>query len=53
MYSRIFGARKKSPTTKPFTFDNHDDLGEHVLRNEFTVDGKFLVGYDATREQLS
>jgi spermidine dehydrogenase len=25
--------------------DNHDDFGGHAKRNEFTVDGRFLLGY--------
>lgn len=28
--------------------DNHDDFGGHAKRNEFTVDGKTLIGYGGT-----
>jgi spermidine dehydrogenase len=29
--------------------DNHDDFGGHARRNEFTVDGRLLVGYGGTQ----
>lgn len=29
--------------------DNHDDFGGHARRNEFTVDGKLLLGYGGTQ----
>ncbi|MEZ4456679.1 MAG: NAD(P)/FAD-dependent oxidoreductase [Gemmatimonadales bacterium] len=29
--------------------DNHDDFGGHARRNEFTVDGKLLIGYGGTQ----
>ncbi len=28
--------------------DNHDDFGGHAKRNEFTIDGRTLVGYGGT-----
>jgi spermidine dehydrogenase len=29
--------------------DNHDDFGGHAKRNEFTVDGKLLIGYGGSQ----
>jgi spermidine dehydrogenase len=29
--------------------DNHDDFGGHAKRNEFTVDGKSLIGYGGSQ----
>lgn len=29
--------------------DNHDDFGGHARRNEFTVDGKTLIGYGGSQ----
>lgn len=29
--------------------DNHDDFGGHARRNEFTVDGRLLLGYAGTQ----
>lgn len=29
--------------------DNHDDFGGHAKRNEFTVDGKHLIGYGGSQ----
>ena len=37
--------RKARPKLRILMLDNHDDFGGHARRNEFTVDGRFLVGY--------
>ncbi len=29
--------------------DNHDDFGGHAKRNEFTVDGRLLIGYGGSQ----
>jgi len=29
--------------------DNHDDFGGHATRNEFTVDGRLLIGYGGSQ----
>jgi spermidine dehydrogenase len=29
--------------------DNHDDFGGHAKRNEFTVDGRLMIGYGGTQ----
>jgi spermidine dehydrogenase len=33
------------PKTRILILDNHDDFGGHARRNEFNVDGRFLLGY--------
>ena len=33
--------------------DNHDDFGGHAKRNEFTSDGKMLIGYGGTQSIAS
>jgi len=37
--------RKAQPKTRILILDNHDDFGGHARRNEFNVDGRFLLGY--------
>jgi spermidine dehydrogenase len=37
--------RKARPKTRILILDNHDDFGGHARRNEFDVDGRFLLGY--------
>ena len=34
---------------KILVLDNHDDFGGHAKRNEFTVDGKHLIGYGGSQ----
>jgi len=34
---------------KILVIDNHDDFGGHAKRNEFTVDGKTLIGYGGSQ----
>jgi spermidine dehydrogenase len=34
---------------KILILDNHDDFGGHAKRNEFTVDGKQLIGYGGSQ----
>ncbi|MGE0564637.1 MAG: FAD-dependent oxidoreductase [Pseudolabrys sp.] len=33
--------------------DNHDDFGGHAKRNEFTVDGQFILGYGGSESLQS
>ena len=35
----------ETPDATILLLDNHDDFGGHAKRNEFTVDGRFLLGY--------
>src|SRR5438067_5485821 len=40
--------RKANPKARILIIDNHDDFGGHAKRNEFTVDGRKLLGYGGT-----
>lgn len=35
--------------TRILVLDNHDDFGGHAKRNEFTVDGRLLIGYGGSQ----
>ncbi|HEY4975092.1 MAG TPA: FAD-dependent oxidoreductase, partial [Steroidobacteraceae bacterium] len=37
--------RRLKPTARILILDNHDEFGGHARRNEFNVDGRFLLGY--------
>ena len=37
--------RDIDPDARILILDNHDDFGGHAKRNEFTVDGRTLLGY--------
>jgi spermidine dehydrogenase len=37
--------RKSRPGMRILILDNHDDFGGHARRNEFNVDGRFMLGY--------
>lgn len=41
--------QQKKPNAKILIVDNHDDFGGHAKRNEFTVDGKQLIGYGGSQ----
>jgi spermidine dehydrogenase len=36
---------RSRPTARILILDNHDEFGGHARRNEFNVDGRFLLGY--------
>lgn len=40
-----FWQQQMGKQSKILVLDNHDDFGGHAKRNEFTVDGKILIGY--------
>ncbi len=40
-----FYRRAAGPTARILALDNHDDFGGHARRNEFTLDGRLLLGY--------
>ncbi|HEX6806230.1 MAG TPA: NAD(P)-binding protein [Terriglobales bacterium] len=40
--------RKSNPHARILILENHDDFGGHAKRNEFTVDGRKLLGYGGT-----
>ena len=37
--------RAKHPQARVLILENHDEFGGHARRNEFNVDGRFLIGY--------
>ena len=40
--------RDVDPKARILILDNHDDFGGHAKRNEFTVDGKMIIGFGGT-----
>ncbi|EED33023.1 twin-arginine translocation pathway signal [gamma proteobacterium NOR5-3] len=45
----FYWQQEKGPNSRILILDNHDDFGGHARRNEFTVDGKTLVGYGGSQ----
>ena len=45
--------RQERPQASILILDNHDDFGGHAKRNEFTVDGRFLIGYGGSESLQS
>jgi spermidine dehydrogenase len=45
--------RREHPGATILLLDNHDDFGGHAKRNEFTVDGRFLLGYGGSESLQS
>jgi len=43
--SAAYYLRELAPSAGVLILDNHDDFGGHARRNEFDVDGRFLIGY--------
>jgi spermidine dehydrogenase len=37
--------QRERPRARILILDNHDDFGGHARRNEFSVDGRLLIGY--------
>ena len=37
--------RRARPRARILILDNHDEFGGHARRNEFSVDGRFMLGY--------
>ena len=44
-----FFRKQAGASARVLILDNHDDFGGHARRNEFTVDGKMLIGYGGTQ----
>ena len=40
--------RDVDPNARILILDNHDDFGGHAKRNEFTIDGRTLIGFGGT-----
>jgi spermidine dehydrogenase len=45
--------RKRRPDARILILDNHDDFGGHARRNEFTVDGRLILGYGGSESLQS
>ena len=41
--------QKAGPGARILVLDNHDDFGGHAKRNEYTVDGKTVIGYGGSQ----
>ncbi|MEM1232316.1 MAG: NAD(P)-binding protein [Pseudomonadota bacterium] len=41
--------QQSQPDARILILDNHDDFGGHARRNEFTVDGKVLIGHGGSQ----
>ncbi|HCN45082.1 MAG TPA: spermidine dehydrogenase [Pseudomonas sp.] len=37
--------RQKHPQARVLVIENHDDFGGHAKRNEFSADGRMIIGY--------
>jgi spermidine dehydrogenase len=44
-----FFRRAVGPDARILILDNHDDFGGHAKRNEFTLDGRLLIGYGGSQ----
>src|SRR3954470_15531413 len=45
--------RRAVPSARILILDNHDDFGGHAKRNEFTLDGRRIVGYGGSQSLQS
>ena len=45
--------RKQRPRARILILDNHDDFGGHAKRNEFSVDGRMILGYGGSESLQS
>src|SRR5262245_26632134 len=44
-----FYRRAMGPGARILVLDNHDDFGGHAKRNEFTLDGRLMIGYGGSQ----
>ena len=44
-----FFRRAAGPDARILVLDNHDDFGGHAKRNEFTLDGRLIIGYGGSQ----
>ena len=51
--SAAYFYRKQQPDARILILDNHDDFGGHAKRNEFTVDGRLILGYGGSESLQS
>ncbi len=47
--SAAYFYRQQQPDARILILENHDDFGGHAKRNEFTVDGRTLIGYGGSQ----
>ena len=40
---------KENPGARILLLDNHDDFGGHAKRNEFSIDGRTIIGYGGSQ----
>src|SRR6478736_1570083 len=45
--------RRANPSARILILDNHDDFGGHAKRNEFTLDGRRVIGYGGSQSLQS
>src|SRR5215468_6881920 len=45
----FFYRRAVGPAARILILDNHDDFGGHAKRNEFTLDGRLIIGYGGSQ----
>ena len=45
--------RKHRPNARILILDNHDDFGGHAKRNEFSIDGRMILGYGGSESMQS
>jgi spermidine dehydrogenase len=48
-----FYRRVAGPEARILVLDNHDDFGGHAKRNEFTLDGRRIIGYGGSQSMQS
>ncbi|MDT8319913.1 MAG: NAD(P)-binding protein [Xanthomonadales bacterium] len=41
--------RRENPGARILLLDNHEDFGGHAIRNEFTIDGRTIIGYGGSQ----
>ncbi|WP_067813169.1 NAD(P)/FAD-dependent oxidoreductase [Actinomadura kijaniata] len=47
--SAAYFYRRRHPNATVLILDNHDDFGGHARRNEFTANGRLIVGYGGSQ----
>ncbi len=47
--SAAYFFRKQNPDARILVLDNHDDFGGHAKRNEFTANGRSVIGYGGSQ----
>mgnify|MGYP003342337589 CR=1 FL=1 len=45
--------KREKPNARVLILENHDDFGGHAKRNEFTLDGRRIIGYGGSQSLQS